>query len=48
VDYVVDGAVVNLAELALTIGVQVDHQATAEVVLNLDHVASHLALISGD
>ena len=39
---------VNLTELALTFGVEIDDQATAEVVLYFDHVTGHLALRATD
>jgi len=38
----VNGAVIDLTELVLTRGAEIDDQTTAEVVLHFDHVARHL------
>ena len=39
-DYVLDGSVVNLAELIVCLGSQVDDCAAAKVVFNIDKMAS--------
>lgn len=35
---------INLAELALALGIQIDHQTAAKIILHFNHMACHLAL----
>ena len=44
-DDVVNGAVVNLAELVWALATKVNDQASTKIVLDLDHVARHLAIL---
>ena len=44
-DNVVNGAVVNLAELVWALAAKVNDQASTKIVFDLDHVARHLAIL---
>ena len=44
-DDVFDGAMIDLSELVWALGGEVNHQAPTQIVLHLDHVASHDAVL---
>ena len=47
-DDALDRAMINLTELVGTISLEVSHKTSSKVVLNLDHMAGHLAVRSSN